>query len=136
MVQGWTGWNCGQDVNECQMTPKEGRNNATCHNTEGGYTCSCLSGWSGDNCTSDVDECDKHVGKNNATCTNTVGGYKCRCTKGWRGRTCEEDIDEFFSHNPCLNHVHCRNIDGARLDGLELWPGCKRMSNDSESVSK
>ncbi|OWF56225.1 Neurogenic locus Notch protein [Mizuhopecten yessoensis] len=94
------------------MTPKVCRNNATCHNTEGGYNCSCLTGWRGDNCTSDVDECDKHVCKNNATCTNTDGGYKCRCTKGWRGSTCEVDVDE-CQINPCHNEATCHNNIGS-----------------------
>ena len=38
------GTNCS-DVNECDSSPCDG--NASCGNTDGGFTCSCNSGYSG-----------------------------------------------------------------------------------------
>ena len=44
------------DVDECINGVHMCHENATCSNTNGSYTCHCISGWSGDgiNCTSEV----------------------------------------------------------------------------------
>ena len=44
------------DIDECDMETNSCDVNAVCTNTDGSYTCSCLSGYSGDgeNCTGEV----------------------------------------------------------------------------------
>lgn len=71
---------------------------ASCTNTVGGRTCTCLAGFTGDGFTcSDTNECSTNNGgcSPNATCTNTVGGRTCACNSGFSGwgLTCV-DINE------------------------------------------
>lgn len=42
---GWTGSNCGQDVNECTDDPNICGDDKTCKNLEGSYTCNCRAGY-------------------------------------------------------------------------------------------
>ena len=47
-AQGWTGNNCGTDVNECASAPC--KNGGSCINTQGSFICYCTGGWSGVTC--------------------------------------------------------------------------------------
>ncbi len=115
---------CADDaLNDCDA-------NATCTNTNGGYTCTCNDGYTGDgkSC-SDVDECaDPNLNDcdANATCTNTDGGYTCECNDGYQGNgTFCTDIDECadpMAYN-CDPNAACVNTEGGYqctcLDGFE-----------------
>nr|KAG5706023.1 hypothetical protein BaRGS_028132 [Batillaria attramentaria] len=77
--RGWKGNACDEDVNEClgqvEDVPCEEeldsicgnilvlpcQNSGTCHNTPGGFTCTCTAGWTGQVCDQDVDECSAPV---------------------------------------------------------------------------
>ena len=39
---------CYLDINECQDTPGVCDDNATCNNTIGSYTCTCIEGFTGE----------------------------------------------------------------------------------------
>lgn len=98
------------DINECLNNPC--KNQGTCSNNVGGFTCTCKSGWRGKLCEngkllrnkwvnqksvscisyaspSDVDECANNPCKNNGICTNKEGVYSCTCLAGWQGQHCE-----------------------------------------------
>lgn len=51
---GATGRNCGEDINECQMTPC--LNGGTCTNTIGSYTCTCAPRFIGLTCNTSLPE--------------------------------------------------------------------------------
>ena len=57
-------------------------------NTQGSYSCSCLSGYSGDRfeC-NNINECENstHDCDQRATCTDTDGAFTCDCPVGWSG---------------------------------------------------
>lgn len=46
---GWTGLDCLNDIDECNISPPC-ENNGVCLNFDGGYSCTCEEGWSGKNC--------------------------------------------------------------------------------------
>ena len=48
-MEGWTGKDCEEDVNECEAEPNL-CNNGICQNTVGGYECYCRPGFVGRNC--------------------------------------------------------------------------------------
>ena len=47
-ADGWSGSNCKTDVNECAVGSDDCSADATCHNTDGSYECSCGAGYEGD----------------------------------------------------------------------------------------
>ena len=51
---GFTGQNCGEDINECTNNPC--LNSGTCTNEIGGFSCSCMDGYLGETC-GDVEPC-------------------------------------------------------------------------------
>ncbi|MCA9583642.1 MAG: hypothetical protein KC416_17715, partial [Myxococcales bacterium] len=73
---GYTGFDCGMDINECADSPCH--NGGTCTNTWGGYQCSCEGpGYAGPDCGMDIDECASNPCAEGTTCTNTWGGFRC-----------------------------------------------------------
>ena len=53
---GWTGTNCGVDIDECASYPCT---NGQCVEGVDSYSCTCASGFRGDNCAVDVNECQQ-----------------------------------------------------------------------------
>ena len=120
------------DFDECASGLNDCHADATCMNTDGGYTCACPDGLIGDGkdtCAPpscdigyffdgktciDFDECA--TGLNNchadATCTNNEGGYTCACKNGFIGDgkdTCTMscDIGFFFDGKTCVDFDEC-----------------------------
>ncbi|XP_071487672.1 uncharacterized protein [Diadema antillarum] len=96
------------DVNECAEMLDDCEQE--CHNTQGSYTCSCLSGYTLSldmrSCL-DIDECsrDTHTCADNSVCINTDGSFNCTCEPGFmpvvgEGNRCD---DEDECRNPTLN---------------------------------
>ncbi|XP_059158121.1 uncharacterized protein LOC131942326 [Physella acuta] len=120
---GWTGIDCGTDVNECLDTSHCGPLE-DCYNTDGAAECRCKSGY--ENITADggCQECNAtHYGvncllpcncivSNTADCINTNG--VCNCKTGWTGTLCELDVDECTNTSVCPDpHDRCYNLDGS-----------------------
>ena len=76
------------DINECSNS-NSCHSNATCKNSDGSYTCTCMSGYSGNgtHCT-DNNECNDTPKPCSSlvNCTNTAGSYMCHaCPSGYSG---------------------------------------------------
>ena len=73
------------DIDECTTGQHICSDFATCSNTLGNYTCSCLEGFEGNGfqC-DDIDEClqTNSCGKN-SICSNRLGSYECFCEVGF-----------------------------------------------------
>jgi MYXO-CTERM domain-containing protein len=119
-----TGYECTMagmpcsDIHECEFEIDNCDPNATCLNTPGSYTCTCIAGYEGDGFTcTDIDECalDTDICDPNATCTNTPGSFTCMCNMGYEGTgvVCT-DINEcsIGSHN-CDPNATCTNTTGS-----------------------
>ncbi|XP_054573342.1 adhesion G protein-coupled receptor E5 isoform X2 [Eptesicus fuscus] len=127
-----------EDINECE----QGRpgtacgRSADCHNTKGGYYCTCSPGYSpgsgatkfsnaSENTCKDVNECTWGQNPCHKTthCLNKVGSYECHCRPGWKpvpgspngpNNTVCEDVDECSSgQHSCHNSTECRNTKGS-----------------------
>ena len=96
------------DINECASSNANNCDvRANCTNTEGSFSCSCMSGYSGagttatcmdiDECALDIDSCDIH-----ADCNNTEGSYECNCQAGFTGsgEICGKDGYSFGELHP------------------------------------
>ncbi|XP_071948055.1 uncharacterized protein [Antedon mediterranea] len=104
------------DVNECSNISLNfcDMDNGICHNTIGGYNCSCTDGFTLDNdlrtCT-DIDECLVNSCQANSECTNTRGSYTCTCLSGFRSseqlcidvNECEGDSNNCDENASCVN---------------------------------
>ncbi len=79
-------------------------------NTDGSFTCACVSGYTGDLCDVDINECANNPCINGGTCTNTDGSFTCTCVPGYTGDLCDMDINECANNvNPCQNGDTCVN---------------------------
>ena len=112
---GFTGYNCSEDIDECDPNPCH--NGAVCTNLlHGSFECSCNIGWTGQLCDLDIDYCASDsfphgpcddIGATN--CTDSNSTYFCTCAAGFTGYNCSEDIDE-CNPNPCHNGAVCTNL--------------------------
>ncbi|KAI9555102.1 hypothetical protein GHT06_017617 [Daphnia sinensis] len=87
---GYTGYQCQTDWNECWNSPC--KNGGTCVDGIGRYHCLCLPGYTGDDCQVDIDECQSDPCQNGATCQDGTNGYRCRCLPGYEGAFCQVDV--------------------------------------------
>ncbi|XP_066023509.1 uromodulin-like [Pocillopora verrucosa] len=108
-VPGYTGEDCTEDVDECDLGEHKCDSNAECINTRGSYDCKCKEGFTGDGLTcTDIDECnlvDNYCTKSGANCTNTVGSFNCTCQTRyfWNGMKCQAD--------GCYNYTNLTNAN-------------------------
>ncbi|KAK2818785.1 hypothetical protein Q5P01_024346 [Channa striata] len=107
-LEGLTGDNCTEEVDECQSNPCA-KPRSLCVDQLNGYFCRCPAGFGGQDCRTHVTDCIDEPCRNNGTCVLQPEGFKCHCAPGFKGQTCEEDIDECLSE-PCQNGAIC--MDG------------------------
>ena len=107
---------CSTNVDECKLGTHNCAGNATCTNTDDGYTCTCDKGFFGNGkICADVNECTlkTHKCHSNSVCSNTNGSYTCSCNQGYSGdgKTCE-DVDECrLKSHKCHTNAVCTNDD-------------------------
>ncbi|ELU17638.1 hypothetical protein CAPTEDRAFT_130820, partial [Capitella teleta] len=118
-VEGYTGANCDEDIDECANDAFICGIGGNCTNEVGSYQCNCSDGYELNlgNCT--LDGC-----QNGAACENTgePNGFFCNCSSigEFNGTYCEININactEFVPYNtstiyldkPCLNNGTCND---------------------------
>ncbi|XP_059352322.1 protein eyes shut-like [Daphnia carinata] len=94
---GYTGYQCQTDWNECWNGPC--KNGGTCVDDVGRYHCLCLPGYTGDDCQVNIDECQSDPCQNGATCQDGDNGYRCRCLPGYEGAFCQVDVSVCRHHH-------------------------------------
>ena len=103
-MQGFVGYNCDKDVNECASVPCE--NEGTCENNFQYYSCHCMNGYAGANCEIDVNECMSFPCVSGGQCVQGMHRYSCVCRSGFEGTNCEINVDE-CSSAPCQHGGTC-----------------------------
>ncbi|PIK46066.1 putative neurogenic locus Notch protein-like [Apostichopus japonicus] len=109
-VNGWTGTNCAEDLDECSSSPCV---NGFCLNEGNMFRCICPVVFTGTLCESLIeDSCSSDPCRNGGNCVvGDDSSYQCQCVNGWTGTNCAEDSND-CSSNPCLNGATC--IDGVQ----------------------
>ncbi|CAM9726799.1 unnamed protein product [Chrysoparadoxa australica] len=111
---GYSGDNCENDVNECQIGTHNCSPDANCNNTDGWYTCECKPGFQGDGetCTA-IDNCAEGTCVN-GSCKDLGTTYECFCSTGWDGTNCDINEDEcaLGTHN-CHPLAACTDTEGS-----------------------
>ncbi|CAL8331420.1 unnamed protein product [Arctogadus glacialis] len=104
-----------QDKDECQIgAGKICGPRATCHNTVGSYTCTCMGGFRPSNHRTsftpndgtycqDIDECGRHpaVCGEGARCVNLEGDFECRCLLGYRAHNASDPFQPLRDKGSC-----------------------------------
>ncbi|XP_025078086.1 uncharacterized protein LOC112554507 isoform X2 [Pomacea canaliculata] len=126
---GWTGSECQDDVDECAENPHICRQDQTCANIPGSYSCLCHPGYmdDGNGTCIDINECESTFPceTQHEECRNFAGGFYCTCIKGYMkaGNHCV-DVDECElkiaeCQHDCINvpgSFNCRCRYGYRLE--------------------
>lgn len=91
-VPGFTGKNCGVDIDDCIDEPCD--NEGTCIDLVNGFDCDCNdTGYEGPTCGEDIDECAiSSVCQHGGTCINQPGYFTCECPEGYTGNVCESRV--------------------------------------------
>ncbi|KAM7536077.1 hypothetical protein Aperf_G00000093698 [Anoplocephala perfoliata] len=123
-LPGFTGDDCGIDINECvigERSPCE--NNGTCFNEPGGYRCECLNGYTGAHCEALVLNCKPNPCQNGGVCEERGDHFECTCPRGYEGNRCQTDIND-CKDSPCQNGGMCEDLIGEfRCTCLPGWKG-------------
>ncbi|GFS20870.1 protein crumbs-like, partial [Elysia marginata] len=116
---GYTGQNCDEDINECEVytDPPICQAGGLCENLDGQFSCYCRN-TPGTNlnvgtlCESSRSYCDIRLAdqqcQNGATCMNTLTSSECVCAPGYTDPLCKTDIDECLP-KPCKNNGTCQD---------------------------
>jgi len=90
--EGFSGQNCGQDIDDCQGSPCQ--NGGSCIDGVASYTCECPLGFGGAHCQEDLNDCADQPCQNGGSCLDEVNSYRCECPEGFSGNHCELNIDD------------------------------------------
>uniref|UniRef100_A0A663MZA9 Neurogenic locus notch homolog protein 1 n=1 Tax=Athene cunicularia TaxID=194338 RepID=A0A663MZA9_ATHCN len=112
-VNGWTGEDCSENIDDCAMAACF--HGATCHDRVASFYCECPHGRTGLLCHLD-DACISNPCNEGSNCdTNPVNGKAiCTCPSGYMGPACNQDVDECsLGANPCEHAGKCINTQGS-----------------------
>ncbi|XP_056447985.1 sushi, von Willebrand factor type A, EGF and pentraxin domain-containing protein 1 isoform X2 [Gadus chalcogrammus] len=104
-----------QDKDECQIGARKICGpRASCQNTVGSYTCTCMGGFRPSNHRTsftpndgtycqDIDECGRHpaVCGEGAHCVNLEGDFECRCLLGYRAHNASDPFQPLRDKGSC-----------------------------------
>ncbi|VDK59013.1 unnamed protein product [Gongylonema pulchrum] len=79
-AQGFNGFYCDTDIDECSTDGNSCLNGGICTNTFGSYQCRCPDGYTGRNCENDHDDCLPSKGFR-ISCLNFPGSWR-KANKG------------------------------------------------------
>ena len=99
---GYTGRDCGIDINECESNPCL---NGQCVDLVNEYACQCREGFTGANCEENADDCvASRCG--DGTCVDGANDYSCECPEGVTGDRCSFTSDlckkQLCEHGVCV----------------------------------
>ncbi len=87
-----------EDIDECRLTPPTCGTGASCANTPGSRTCTCLTGYQRNATTGaceNIDDCRARPCLNGGTCTDLVADFSCNCaTTGFSGKQCQNNVPD------------------------------------------
>uniref|UniRef100_A0A8C6SJ93 EGF-like domain-containing protein n=1 Tax=Neogobius melanostomus TaxID=47308 RepID=A0A8C6SJ93_9GOBI len=106
-VNGWTGPDCSENIDDCATAACSP--GSTCIDHVTSFICVCPHGKTGLLCHMD-DACISNPCREGSQCdTNPISGkfnLTCNCVRGYTGPLCEQDVNECGS-NPCQNDGTC-----------------------------
>ncbi|XP_050973184.1 neurogenic locus notch homolog protein 1 isoform X2 [Labeo rohita] len=113
-VNGWSGPDCSENIDDCAAEPCTA--GSTCIDRVASFVCSCPPGKTGLLCHVD-DACISNPCKMGAQCeTNPINGkFICTCPSGYKGKTCAEIDKCVIGPNPCEN-------GGSPVSALQVTP--------------
>ena len=117
-IDGWEGFDCATDIDECTATLNICGAHSDCINSEGSFVCICHAGYDASSQSSvcaDVNECINSPCSQ--SCQNTAGSFICACETGYMinpatNITCldvnecdsgDDDCDDI--HGICINNI-------------------------------
>ncbi|CAG0921911.1 unnamed protein product [Notodromas monacha] len=118
---GYTGYNCQTDWNECWNEPC--LHGATCFDAIAYPNCTCTEGFTGEEilgaffskrmfCEHEILACDSSPCLNNGTCWSMgLTNYTCECLPGYEGYSCEIDVN-VCNVTLCHNGGNCTEKAG------------------------
>ena len=89
---GYSGVICDVEIMECVSNPC--KNNGTCYDLIGYFTCDCMPGYTGDTCAINFNDCDPNL---------------LVYITGYTDANCMTNIDS-YNPSPCQNNETCNDL--------------------------
>lgn len=110
------------NINECLESNVSCGENQICVDSEGYFSCNCISGYKFDESgiCSELNECldGSHNCNQYAYCENTIGSFTCHCCSGFTGDGIDcQDINECENENENDCGNYCTNTKGSYICG-------------------
>ncbi|XP_065898737.1 fibropellin-1-like [Dysidea avara] len=115
---GYTGLYCDSDIDECNTPGELCKNNGTCTNTDGSFTCNCPVNYGGPTCADQCYACCSNPCTRGGTCVSNNSSFTCLCIPGWEGPRCQDFVGGCYS-DPCMNGGICIATNTIDLEQYE-----------------